>query len=48
MDKLPYTSYIDEKRKIKVYAFQDSYDTILLNMKLASSVYSLNETDQFF
>lgn len=48
MDKLPYNTYIDEKRKIKIYAFSDSYDTILLNMKLTSSVYTLNETDQFF
>lgn len=48
MEKLPYNTYIDERRHITVYAFQDSYDTLLLNMKLTGSVYSLNETDQFF
>ncbi len=48
MDKLGYNTYVDEKRKIKIYAFSDSYDVILLNMKLAGSVYTLNETDQFF
>lgn len=48
MDKLPYSTYTDDKRHVTVYAFQDSYDKILLNMKLASNAYTLNETDQFF
>ncbi|NCP77412.1 hypothetical protein GW830_04795 [bacterium] len=48
MGKILYNTYFDEKRNIKVYAFADTYDTILLNMKLTSSVYTLNETDQFF
>lgn len=48
MGKIVYNTYADEKRKIKVYAFQETYDTLLLNMKLTSSVYALNETDQFF
>lgn len=48
MGKIAYSTYSDEMRKIKIYAFSDTYDTLLLNMKLASSVYSLNETDQFF
>lgn len=47
-DKIPYTTYIDEKKQIKVYAFGETYDTILSNLKLASSIYTINETDQFF
>lgn len=48
MDKLPYSTYLDDKKKLKVYAFQDTYDNVLLNMKLAGNAYTLNETDQFF
>ncbi|EKD30280.1 MAG: hypothetical protein ACD_78C00101G0005 [uncultured bacterium (gcode 4)] len=48
MGKIFYNTYSDEKKQIKIYAFNDTYDTLLLNMKLTSSVYSLNETDQFF
>lgn len=48
MGKILYNTYVDDKRKIRIYAFQETYDTILLNMKLTSNVYSINETDQFF
>lgn len=48
MDKLPYSTYLDEKTRVRVYAFQDTYDNVLLNLKLASKVYAINETDQFF
>jgi len=48
MEKIVYSTYLDESQKIKIYAFQDTYETILLNMKLAGNVYTLNETDQFF
>lgn len=48
MGKISYNTYVDDVRKIKIYAFSETYDTLLLNMKLASSVYTLNETDQFF
>lgn len=48
MGKIVYSTYADEKKNIKIYAFEETYDTLLLNMKLTSSVYTLNETDQFF
>jgi hypothetical protein len=48
MGDIQYSTYWDEKRKIKIYAFQETYNTFLLNMKLTSSVYKINETDQFF
>ena len=48
MGKIAYNTYSDEKKKVKIYAFSESYDTLLLNMKLASTVYKINETDQFF
>lgn len=48
MGKIAYNTYGDDRRKIKIYAFNETYDTLLLNMKLTSSVYALNETDQFF
>lgn len=48
MGKIVYSTYYDEKKNIKIYAFEETYDTLLLNMKLTSSVYKLNETDQFF
>lgn len=47
-NKIPFTTYADEKKKIKVYAFGETYDTMLANLKLTSSVYKINETDQFF
>lgn len=47
-NKIPFNTYIDEKKKIKVYAFGETYDTMLANLKLTSSVYKINETDQFF
>ncbi|MDD2892078.1 MAG: hypothetical protein PHQ95_03875 [Candidatus Gracilibacteria bacterium] len=46
--KMLYNTYRDEKKKITIYAFKDTYDTLLLNMKLANKIYSINETDQFF
>lgn len=48
MEKILYNTYADEKKKIRIYAFRDTYDTLLLNMKLTSNVFTLNETDQFF
>jgi hypothetical protein len=48
MNNIVYNTYFDDKKNIKIYAFNDSYDAIILNMKLASSIYTLNETDQFF
>lgn len=48
MGKIIYSTYLDEKKKVKIYAFNHTYDTMLLNMKLTNSVYILNETDQFF
>lgn len=48
MGKIAYSTYSDEKKNIKIYAFSETYDTLLLNMKLTSTVYKLNETDQFF
>lgn len=47
-NKIPFNTYIDEKKKIKIYAFGETYDTMLANLKLTSSVYKINETDQFF
>ena len=46
--RIEYTTYTDEKKRIKVYAFDENYDTMLSNMKLTSTVYGINETDQFF
>ena len=48
MGKIAYSTYLDDRKNVKIYAFNETYDTLLLNMKLASSVYTLNETDQFF
>lgn len=48
MGKILYNTYLDESKKVKIYAFNETYDTLLINMKLTSSVYTLNETDQFF
>jgi hypothetical protein len=48
MNNIIYTTYLDESQKVKIYAFQDTYDTLLLNMKLATGTYVVNETDQFF
>ncbi len=48
MGDIQYNTYWDERRNIKIYAFGETYDAFLLNMKLTRSVYTLNETDQFF
>lgn len=45
---LDYSTYRDEKNKMNIYAFADSYPVILANLKLASNVYSVKETDSFF
>lgn len=45
---LDYTTYRDEKNKLNIYAFADSYSVILANLKLASNVYTVKETDSFF
>lgn len=45
---LEYTTYRDEKNKMNIYAFADSYSVILANLKLASNVYTVKETDTFF
>lgn len=45
---LDYTTYRDDKNKLNVYAFADSYSVILANLKLASNVYVVKETDSFF
>jgi len=45
---LDYTTYRDDKAKMNIYAFADSYPVILANLKLASNVYGVKETDTFF
>jgi hypothetical protein len=45
---LDYTTYRDDKHKLNIYAFSDSYSVILANLKLASNVYVVKETDSFF
>lgn len=45
---LEYTTYRDDKAKMNIYAFADSYPVILANLKLASNVYAVKETDTFF
>lgn len=45
---LDYTTYRDDKNKMNIYAFSDSYPVILANLKLASNVYGVKETDSFF
>ncbi len=45
---LDYTTYRDDKNKMNIYAFADSYSVILANLKLASNVYGVKETDSFF
>lgn len=46
--RIEYSTYQDDKKRIKVYAFDEDYETLLSNMKLTSNVYAVNETDQFF
>ena len=46
--KIGYSTYIDERKNIKVYAFSENYDTLLVNLKLVNNMYDINETDQFF
>lgn len=48
MGKILYNTYLDEHKRVKIYTFNETYDTLLINMKLTGSVYTLNETDQFF
>ena len=48
MESVSYDTYSDAVKNIKVYAFGETYDTILLHMKLTDSLYTINETDQFF
>jgi len=45
---LDYSTYRDDKNKLNIYAFADSYSVILANLKLASNVYTVKETDSFF
>jgi hypothetical protein len=45
---LTYTTYRDERSRVNIYAFSESYPVILTNLKLASNVYSIKETDTFF
>lgn len=45
---LDYTTYIDEKAKVKIYVFAEPYSVMLSNLKLVSSVYAINESDTFF
>ncbi len=45
---LGYTTYRDDKNKMNIYAFADSYPVLLTNLKLASNVYAVKETDTFF
>jgi len=48
MGNIVYTTYADEKRNIKIYAFGESYDTLLQDMEKVRNLYTTNETDQFF
>ena len=45
---LGYTTYRDEKNRVNIYAFAESYPVILTNLKLVSNVYTIKETDTFF
>lgn len=45
---LDYTTYIDEKAKVKIYVFAEPYSVMLSNLKLVSGVYAINESDTFF
>jgi hypothetical protein len=45
---IAYTTYRDEKNKVNIYAFAESYPVMLTNLKLASNVYAVKETDTFF
>lgn len=45
---LDYTTYIDEKTKVKIYVFAEPYSVMLSNLKLVSGVYAINESDTFF
>ncbi len=42
------TTYTDVKSKLNVYVFRESYPVMLSNLRLASGVYTINETDTFF
>jgi hypothetical protein len=45
---LGYTTYRDDKNRVNIYAFSESYPVILTNLKLVSNVYAIKETDTFF
>lgn len=45
---LGYTTYRDDKNRVNIYAFSESYPVILTNLKLVSNVYTIKETDTFF
>lgn len=45
---LEYTTYRDIGKNIKIYAFSDSYFTILSTFQLPTNVYSVKESNTFF
>ena len=45
---LGYTTHRDDKNRVNIYAFSESYPVILTNLKLVSNVYTIKETDTFF
>jgi len=46
-DELKYITYNDNKKRIKVYVFENSYDELKVLFKL-NSKYKVNESDNFF
>ena len=42
-----YTTYRDDKNRVNIYAFEQTYPVILSQLKLVSNVYSVRETDTF-
>lgn len=47
-DKLTYSTYIDNTKHIKMYAFGKDYDNLLANFQLLNTLYNVNQTDTFF
>lgn len=45
---IEYTTYQDEKSKVKIFVFSEPYSVMRSNLKLVSGVYAINETDTFF
>lgn len=43
-----FNTYYDAKKKVKFFAFAETYDVMLANMKLLDKLYTVNETSQFF